>query len=91
MKKQVTNAALTFEGCTSVEVKRMNGDKSIVCDLIQEETAEDGVVTEIRREIDFIFSEGAYPCELSEGDLLILNPIQNENNSQQALPTELLP
>lgn len=50
MKKQVTNAALTFEGCTSIEVKKMNGDKSIVCDLIQDETAEDGTVTEIHRE-----------------------------------------
>ena len=81
MKKQVTNAALTFEGCTSIEVKKMNGDKSIVCDLIQEEIAEDGIITEIRREIDFIFPEGAYPCVLSEGDLLILNPIiNNEDN-----------
>ena len=91
MKKAVTNQSLVFDGCTHIIIKSMNGDSSLVCDLIQEETAEDGVITEIRREIDFIFSEGAYPCELSEGDLLILNPIVNENNSQQALPTELLP
>ena len=89
MKKQVTNAALTFEGCTSVEVKRMNGDKSIVCDLIQEETVEDGTVTEIRREVDFIFLEGEYPCELSEEDLKTLNPKTDENNSQQDISTEL--
>lgn len=89
MKKQVTNAALECESCTSIEVKRMNGDKSIVCDLIQEETSEDGTVTEIRREVDFIFLEGAYPCDLTEEDLLILNPIQNENNSQQDISTYL--
>ena len=89
MKKQVTNAALTFEGCTSIEVKKMNGDKSIVCNLIQEETAEDGTVTEIRREVDFIFPEGEYPCELTEEDLLILNPIQDESNSQQDISAEL--
>ena len=73
--------SLTFEGCNFVEVKKMNGDKSIVCDLIQEETAEDGTVTEIHREIDFIFPEGEYPCELSEGDLEVLIPIVNNEDS----------
>jgi len=89
MKKQVTNAALVFEGCNFVDVKSMNGDKSLVCDLIQEETDEEGITTEVKRECNFIFLEGAYPCELTEEDLLILNPKTDENSTMQVLPSEL--
>lgn len=85
MKKLIINASLTFEGCTSIEVKKMNGDKSIVCDLIQEETVTTEILGDttfdIHREVDFIFPEGKYPCELSEEDLEVLIPIVNNEDS----------
>ena len=83
MKKIVTNAFLTFEGATHVEVNKINGDNSIVCNLIQEQTDEEGVTTEVKRECNFIFLEGAYPCELTDEDMEVLRPtvIQDENYS----------
>lgn len=68
MKKLIINASLTFEGCTSIE-------ETVTTEILGDTTFE------IHREVDFIFPEGKYPCELSEEDLEVLIPIVNNEDS----------
>lgn len=51
---------LVFEGCNIIEIKAVNGDGTIVCNLIQED--ENG--TEIKREGDFIYQFNDTPYEV---------------------------
>ena len=75
IRKQLTIAVNNF---THADLKAISENGTVSCDMLIIEVDEEGNETEVYREGFTSYDEGNYPFELTEEDLKILKPIENE-------------
>ena len=75
IRKQLNIAVNNF---THADIKSISENGTVSCDMLIIETDEEGNETEVYREGFTSYDEGNYPFELTEEDIEILNPTENE-------------
>ena len=75
IRKQLNIAVNDF---THADIKSISENGTVSCDMLIIETDEEGNETEVYREGFTSYDEGNYPFELTEEDIEILKPTENE-------------
>lgn len=75
IRKQLNIAVNNF---THADIKSISENGTVSCDMLIIEIDEDGDETEVYREGFTSYDEGNYPFELTEEDIEILRPTENE-------------
>ena len=75
IRKQLNISVNNF---THADIKSISENGTVSCDMLIIEVDEEGNEKEVYREGFTSYDEGNYPFELTEEDIEILKPVENE-------------